>query len=266
MSAVMYLSIAARSFQSRLAYRSQVWAGFFGQSIQILARIAIWTAAYAGTASVEGVSRDDMVTYSILGGTVLAAWYYEALINEIGASVKTGDVAVFLLKPIRYPLYLFFHSFGEFAVRVITIVAPVVIVISLICGLQSPASLFHGLMFAPFWLLAFVILFQLAATCGLLAFWLLTSHSLVWFLNGVLALFSGSLVPLWFFPPAFEAVARLLPFAWVAYYPVAVYLGQLGFSETLMAFALGLGWAVLLALGIATLWSRASRRLVVQGG
>lgn len=262
----MYLSIAARAFQSRLAYRSQVWAAFFGQSIQILARIAIWTAAYAGTASVEGVSLDDMVTYSILAGTVLAAWYYDALIQDIGASVKTGDVAVFLLKPIRYPLYLFFFAFGEFAFRVAAVVLPVVILISLIFGLQPPASLFHGLMFAPFWLLSFVMLFELAAICGLLAFWLLTSFSLTWLLQGILALFSGSLVPLWFFPPAFEAVARLLPFAWIAYYPVAVYLGKLGVNETLVFLGLGLGWAGLLALGIATLWSRASTRLVVQGG
>jgi len=262
----MYLSIAARAFQSRLAYRSQVWASFFGQTIQILARIAIWTAAYAGTASVEGVSLDDMVTYSILAGTVLAAWYYEALIQDIGTSVKTGDVAVFLLKPIRYPLYLFSSAFGEFAFRITAVVLPVVIVISFIYGLQPPASLFHGLMFASFWLLSFIILFELAATCGLLSFWLLTSFSLTYFLQGVIALFSGSLVPLWFFPPAFEAVARLLPFAWIAYYPVAVYLGQLGVEETLLFFAFGLGWAGLLALGIAMLWARASMRLIVQGG
>jgi ABC-2 type transport system permease protein len=73
-------------------------------------------------------------------------------------------------------------------------------------------------------------------------------------------------VPLWFFPPAFEAVARLLPFAWVAYYPVAVYLGQFGAGETLLFFGVGLGWAGLLTFGIATLWSRASTRIVVQGG
>src|SRR5690606_37596279 len=111
-----------------------------------------------------------------------------------------------------------------------------------------------------------VICFLLAMTCGLLAFWLMTAHSLEWFLTGITALFSGSIVPLWFFPPALAAVAQYLPFAWLAYYPTAVYLGKLTPAETGLALALGLAWAALLAAGVGLLWSRARRRIVVQGG
>lgn len=262
----MYAAFAVNAFQTRLAYRNQVWSSFFGHLIQVFARIAIWSAVYAGVASVDGITLADMVTYAILAGIVLGAWDHVYLIRELDVAIKTGDVAVFLLKPVHYPLYLFFSNGGILVFNTLTTVLPVTLIIGLAYGIQPPASALHGAAFLAFWALSFVICFLLAMTCGLLAFWLMTAHSLEWFLTGITALFSGSIVPLWFFPPALAAVTQYLPFAWLAYYPTAVYLGKLTPAETGLALALGLAWAALLAAGVGLLWSRARRRIVVQGG
>ena len=101
---------------------------------------------------------------------------------------------------------------------------------------------------------------------GLLAFWLLTAFSLEWFLQGLLTLLSGFLVPLWFFPPAAAGVIVHLPFSYLAYHPMAVYLGKLDVTATLTTLAIGIGWVGILTGIAAWLWSRAARRLVVQGG
>lgn len=265
-AARMYPAFAANAFQAKLAYRGQVLSSFFGELVLVFARISIWTAVYAGTASVDGVTLADMVTYAILAGTVLAAWNPSYLIRDIGEAVKTGDVAVFLLKPLHYPLYLFASQCGTLVFNVLATVLPVTVILALTYGILPPASLFHALFFPAFWALSFVILFLLGATCGLLAFWLMTAHALEWFLTGIMALFSGSLLPIWFFPPVLAAVARYLPFAWIGFYPTAVYLGKLSPGETLLVFGIGLAWAVLLALGVALLWSATRRRIVVQGG
>ncbi|MGO7165193.1 ABC transporter permease, partial [Rhizobium johnstonii] len=104
-----YFAFARSSFHSQLAYRNEVWANIFGKLVQVFARVAIWQAAYAGVSAivVDGVSLQQMVTYALLGGAVMGATRPERIIGEIGRSLKTGDIAVWLLKPLSYPLYLF---------------------------------------------------------------------------------------------------------------------------------------------------------------
>jgi ABC-2 type transport system permease protein len=97
-------------------------------------------------------------------------------------------------------------------------------------------------------------------------FWVMDVLALDWFLRGMLAFFSGGLVPLWFFPDWAQGVAQHLPFAWVTFYPMAVYLGQMDIATSLLYLAFGAGWALLLAGLIAFTWRRACLRLVIQGG
>jgi ABC-2 type transport system permease protein len=263
-----YLAFTRSAFQTSLAYRNEVWANLFGKLVQVFARVAIWLAVYAsvGTTVVAGVSLDQMVTYALLGGAVLGATRHENVINQIGRALKTGDVAVWLLKPISYPLYLFANELGSFLYRLVSQVVPTVAVVALIYGMLPPASLFHGLMFVAFWALSFILLFLMAAFCGLIAFWLMTSFSLEWTLSAFLNLFSGLMVPFWFFPEPLAGIARHLPFAWIVYYPNAIYLGRLSVPETWLYFGIGLGWAAVFLAGVVWLWHCASERVTVQGG
>lgn len=267
MRALSYPAFTATAFQSRLAYRNQVWSGVFGELVFMFARIAIWMSVFGavGTATVDGVSLPQMITYALLAGPVLY-WDYSRLLKDLGTAVKSGDIAVYLLKPLHYPGYLLANHVGNFLFELLTVTVPVAIIVALAVGLVPPASLFHGLAFLAFWALSFMMLFLLTAVLGLAAFWLMTTDSLDWFFNSIMTLLAGGLVPLWFFPAWLAAIAGHLPFAWVSFYPAAVYIGQLGVGETLLYFAIGLGWAAVLTLFLAWLWSSARRRLIVQGG
>jgi ABC-type uncharacterized transport system, permease component len=265
MKAAAYPAFTANAFQSRLAYRNQVWASAFGDLVGIFARVAIWTAAFAGAASVDGVTLPEMVTYALLAGPVLY-WEYNRLLHDIGDAVRTGDVAIYLLKPLHYPAALLATHIGHFAFEFVAIVLPVAFIVAVTVGLLPPASPFYALMFLAYWAVSWLILFCLACLCGLLAFWLLTAFSLEWFLMGIMSLFSGAVIPLWFMPPALAAIFGYLPFAWVSYYPAAIYLGKLDPDAAWLHLGLGLLWLAALALATAWLWSQARHRLIVQGG
>jgi ABC-2 type transport system permease protein len=262
----MYGAVAASAFQTQLAYRSQLWAHIFGQLIQVLLKIAIWQSLFGSLARVDGVSLPQMITYSVLAGTVLSAWEWARLIQNMDVAITRGDISIFLLKPLKYPLYLLASECGNLCFRLLAVVLPIVVGIALTYGLVPPASLWHGAAFVAFWVLSFLIQFLLALLFGLLAFWLMTAFSLEWLLQGLLTLLSGSFVPLWFFPEASLPLVRHLPFAWIGFYPVTVYLGTLEPAQVLWTFALGLGWAGILGWGVAGLWRRASLRITVQGG
>jgi ABC-2 type transport system permease protein len=263
-----YLAFARSAFLSSLAYRNEVWANLFGKVVQVFARVAVWLAIYAGlgTDMADGVSLQQMVTYALLGGIVMGASRHEGVLNEIGRSLKSGDVAVWLLKPLSYPLYLFANESGSFLYRLISQVIPTIAFTALFYGMLPPDSLFHGVLFLVYWINAFILLFLMSAFAGLIAFWLMTSFSLDWMLGALMHLFAGLLVPLWFYPEPLASIAKHLPFAFVGYYPSAVYLGRLSVTDTWLYLGLGLGWSALLFAGVVWLWRCAATRITVQGG
>lgn len=262
----MYAAVAAQAFQAQLAYRGQVWAHIFGQLIQVFFKIAIWIAVYRGVTAVDGVSLPEMITYAVLAGTVLSAWEWGRLIQGLDVAISKGDIAVFLLRPLRYPLYLLATECGNLLFRLVAVVLPIVLSVGYGYGLLPPASATHALLFLPFWLLSFLLLFLLSLLFGLSAFWLMTAFSLEWTLQALITLLGGTFIPLWFFPEPFGAAVGWLPFAWIGFYPAAVWLGTLEVGPALLHLAAGVGWAVLLALAAGVLWRRAARQITVQGG
>lgn len=263
----MYFAFLTTAFQAKLAYRGQVWASIFGNLVGVFAWVSIWIALYSATAgSQNGVTLEEMITYAIFSSLLLEGWSWSEYVNLIGRQVKTGDVAVFLLKPLRYPLMLLAGECGKLAFRLLAVILPVTAIVGVIYGIAPPASTFNLAMAAVFLVVGFAILFLLATIAGLLGFWVMTVFSLEWSLQALLLIFAGWTVPLWFFPAPAAAIIERLPFAYTAYHPMAVYLGKFDVEKTLWVLAIGLGWALLLSLFATWLWSRARQRIVVQGG
>ena len=57
-----------------------------------------------------------------------------------------------------------------------------------------------------------------------------------------------------------------MPFAWISFYPLAIYLGELDLLSSLLHLLYGVGWAVVSAGLVALMWRAACRRMIVQGG
>lgn len=263
----MYLAFLSTAFQTRLVYRGQVWASIFGNLVGVFAWVSIWVALYSVTGgSNSGVSLKEMITYAIFSSLLLEGWSWNEFVQLVGRQIRTGDVAVFLLKPLSYPLMLLAGECGKLLFRLLAVVLPVSLIVGLIYGVSPPADAFHAAMAAVFVVLGFAILFLLAMIAGILGFWVMTVFSLEWTLQALLLILAGWTVPLWFFPAPAAAIIEKLPFAYTAYHPMAVYLGKFDVEKTLWVLATGLGWALLLGLSAAWLWSRARRRIVVQGG
>src|SRR5690606_208237 len=126
----VYLAFAQSAILTQFAYRNDVWANLFGKLVQVFARVATWLAIYAGSASIAGVSLQQMVTYALLGGAVTGAIRYETIISSIGGALKTGDVAVWLLKPASFPLYVIATEIGRAIFRLVVLVVPTVAVVA----------------------------------------------------------------------------------------------------------------------------------------
>lgn len=262
----MFFALASSGFRIQASFRAQFWFKLFGGLLNVLARVSIWQSVFLYGAASTGFSLQQMITYAILAGTMFSTWDSSQILREIGADIRSGNVVSHLMRPYSYPVSLFARQLGVRAHEMLAVGIPVFIVMSAIYGLQPPASLAHVLLFALSVALSIFLLFTISIAISMIGFWVMDMLALEWFMRGTLALFSGGLVPLWFYPEAVVKAVLYLPFAWIAFYPLAIYLGQLDLAASLLHLVYGCVWALVLAGCVSLMWRAASRRLVVQGG
>jgi ABC-2 type transport system permease protein len=96
-----YIMIAVKSFSSQLSHRFKVWIRLLGNFVAILIQTEIWKAVI-GNGKVDGISVEQMITYSIIN-TVTFALLLNSMSNKVDRSLKTGSIASELIKPLYYP-------------------------------------------------------------------------------------------------------------------------------------------------------------------
>lgn len=194
-----YVRFTAKAFSKQLAYRSEVWLRLLGNFVTILIQSEIWRAVI-GNERVEGVTLEQMITYSIIN-TLLLALLLHSISGRVDESLKSGSIASELIKPISYPLFLLFDGLGNTIYQLVFTVAPTFVIALLIFGMMPPASLIHFFAFLLALLLAMLISFLLGYLISLLAFWFMNHFALSWMLGGFITIFSGAFLPIWFFLP-----------------------------------------------------------------
>ncbi|WP_128103144.1 ABC-2 family transporter protein [Paenibacillus sp. DCT19] len=259
-----YIMFGVKTFSNQLSYRSEVWLRLLGNFVAILILTEIWKAVL-GNGTIEGIGVEQMITYSIIN-TLLAALLLTGISSKVDNSLKTGSIASELIKPMSYPLHLLSEGLGNSVYQLLFTSIPSLLIAWVFFGFLPPASATHLLLFLIALLLALAISFLLGYLISLLAFWLMNHFALNWMLGGLITIFSGSFLPLWFFPDSWVTVTKILPFLYLGYLPAAVYLGAIPLQEISMLILTGLAWIAGLTILVCWLWNRAIKRLVVQGG
>jgi ABC-2 type transport system permease protein len=259
-----YLHFFAKAFKRNLAYRAQVWLTILVNLLAIVIQVSIWRALLSNR-SAAGIDLRDMITYVILNSAIYVVMMYE-MFHDVDDRLRTGDIAIDLVKPMRYPLYLWADQLGNTAYRLLFTVVPTVLVATVLFGFTGPGSFVHAVGFVIAMAIATTLSFAFAYLIALLAFHFLTTLHFEWTFLGLATMFSGRLLPLWFFPQGWADVARALPFQFLGFVPAAIYMGKMPEREMWLTLIIGLVWVVVLLAAAALMWTVSLRRLVVQGG
>jgi ABC-2 type transport system permease protein len=260
-----YGEVVRCAFIRGLGYRVNVLLRLVGSLIAVLIQVAIWRSVLAA-GDPSGVSLSDMVTYAILSVCVGSLTLTGTVLYRVDTRLRTGDIGVDLVKPISFPLVLAAESLGVAAFQAVWTLLPTFALATLAFGLQEPASFLNLLVFVVSLPLAAAMSFIIGYLTALLAFWALTTMYFEWTIGAIARVFGGSFLPLWFFPAWLGTIANWLPFRYLYYVPLAIYLGRIPSAELGVTLLIGLGWLVVLVGCAHWLWDRSMRRLIVQGG
>lgn len=264
-AAAPYFAVWSARFRMLLQYRAAAAAGFGTQLFWGLIRVMIFTAFYHSTTRIQPMSLPNLITYLWLTQAMFALlpWSVDA---DIRTMIRTGTVAYEMLRPLD--LYTLWYS-RALAARVAPSVlraGPMFVVAGLFLGLQAPPSLASGAAWAVATVGAFLMSAALSTLLTLSLLYTVSGDGITRIAPSVVYALSGLLVPLPLMPRALQPLLGFLPFRDLLDVPFRLYMGHIPAQQiggVLLHQALWIAAIVLLG---RTLLSRATRRLVVQGG
>jgi len=259
-----YTWIGLTAARSNLAYAGEAAARTLFLGVILFVFLQLWKVTYAetGAARLGGLTLVEMLWY--LAMTECMTLSAPRVAWEVDQDVRTGALAVQLIRPISYPLYRLSVSLGERAVRYLMCAAVASAVTLALVGPIGVSA--KGIaVFAAALPLAFLLDLLAYFLIGLGAFWLEDTTGLTLIYSRVTMVLGGMLLPIELFPDALQPVARVLPFALVMYGPARLLV-----RPDLRAGALLIGKqaAAILVLGVVVLLVHraAMRRLFANGG
>ena len=252
-----------------MQYRAAAWAGIATQFFWGFIRLSVLVAFFEGSQTDPGMTYPQLASYIWLQQATLALIALWSQDNELLNSIQDGTVAYEMCRPVGLYGFWFARLLGTRLARVSLRVLPLALVAAF---LPAPFSL----TFPPTWEAAGLFALALALSALLviafsmfiyiLTFITLSSRGTMTFFTGLADFLTGLLIPIPLMPPVLRRVVELLPFRYIADFPLRLYSGHVAGIEAAQGFAVQIAWlAVLTVLGAWAL-GRMQRRLVVQGG
>jgi ABC-2 type transport system permease protein len=261
----IYWAFARVGFVNTLAFRLRYYTGIVTYFIYVSVYYFIWKAIYEHSTSIEGFDFPHLLTY-IGVGWIIRSFYFNNIDQELAYQVIEGRLAMDLIKPVNIQLMYVSRAAGESVFRLALLTIPTAIVLFLVYPLRLPASVGHAGAFLVSVCLSFLIVAAINFAVGTFALRLQSILGLMRAKFFLLELFSGLLLPMTFFPQIAQKIMKVLPFEYISYVPMLIYLGKLNGGGLARAIALQVFWiAVLMAIGDG-LWRWSTRKVIIQGG
>jgi len=260
-----YAEFVRMGFVDTLAYRLRYYTGIATYFIYVSVYYFIWKAIYEHGTSIEGFDFSQIMTY-VAVGWIIRSLYFNNIDQDLATQVTEGTLVMNLIKPVNLQGALIATALGQSVFRLVMLTVPTTLLLFLVFPVRRPASLAHFAAFSVSVALSFFIVAALNFAVGTLAIRLLSILGLLCAKYFLLELLSGLLLPISFFPHGFQVALDFLPFQYISYVPLLIYLGKLSGGAAWRALGIQIFWVLaLVALGHA-MWQWSSRKITVQGG
>ncbi len=257
-----YLRLMYNSLASAITYRANFAVSFAVIALPFILAIIFWKGVYQNGNTLSGYSLGEIITYYFLV-LLIQDFNYPVLNYDVVSDIKDGNLNFLLIKPVGYFWYAFFLRFGSHLIYFIVVILFLSIYV-LIFGSLLILNFSGFLRFLPVAILGYFLASLVSFFFSILTLFLENFQGLQSFIDFVVPLFSGILIPLPILPGFLRVVSNLLPFRLMISYPIGFYLGNEGFGlRTLVSYLFWFGLFILLN---TFLWKEGLKRYRAVGG
>lgn len=263
----VYLAVFACGLRRYSTYRAATAAGVLTNSVFGVINALVLLAVFHARPHINGYDAADAVTQVFIAQAMIGPVAVFGPPLDLGERIRSGAVAVDLLRPVHLTAWWFAHDLGRAAFSLVFRSAPTfgagLVVFPLVLP-RDPARWAAG---GAALLLATLVGFALRYLYAVSGFWITDTRGV----DAAAALLgpfcSGMLLPLVLFPGPLADVLRALPWAALVQVPAEILLGKTTLpGGPVTALAYQAAWAAALLGAGVVLTARATRRVVIHGG
>tara|TARA_Y100000310_G_scaffold345379_1_gene464294 strand:+ start:2021 stop:2815 length:795 start_codon:yes stop_codon:yes gene_type:complete len=260
-----YLGLFKASYKVGMQYRFDFFVGLIRIPLTLIILYYFWQAifAYNGVEMINGYTFETMIAYYALS-MIVSMFTFTDIDNWIRYGVKSGEIVNDYLMPLNFIWIFLYTHFGTVTMSVLISLVPTLVIAYLFIGLIF-VSWLNFLLFIVSLIIAMGLLFLISLFVGLLAFWLTEIRGIIKFKQAFIIFFSGGLIPLSFFPEIWQKIFAFLPFQYLKYVPINIYLGIYSIPEIWLNLGIMFIWLVLLYLIVLLQSKFAFKRLTGVG-
>lgn len=253
-----------------MAYKFEFILGTFTTPISLFIYYFLWKAiyAYSGTELIRGYTFDALINYFVL--SMLVGYFAWSQVDGwMEFAIIHGEMVTELIRPISFITQEFFFEVGVKTLALFVQAIPLVIGAQLLIGLTFVSWQFTLLALVSL-AMALTIFFLISYSIGLCAFWLNRISGIRRVKRGLILFLSGGMIPITFFPLWFINVSHYLPFEYIRFVPINVFLGQYGFTgegfnNVFIVLGMQAAWVVALFVASVLIWKAAFKRFAGAG-
>lgn len=263
--------------QLSIVYKNDFILGFLSGIIGLMIQLVFWPVFfYAGAefrystvenVNIAGYYINEMMTYSTLIYFIQRVTSMMNISRTIKEDITSGNINIYLIRPIKYLWAKWIISISENLIN---------FVLSLLLFLVSSAYLKNFFVFINdfmkiflvtlFILFACILSFLINCIMGILSFWLLEIGALNNFVKMGISILSGSLFPIDFIKGNIGIALEYLPFSYLGFYPIQIYLGKTNTANIVQNIYVCLLWIIFLVFVANKIWKSGLRRYSAFGG
>lgn len=264
-----YWALGKMSFQEFFTYRSNFLFELLASLLTPGLSIVLWYSLFrvSDASHIRGYTLEEMVAY------ILCVAFVEGILHIQNQGMKQmddiheGTLNTFLLRPFHPYGYWFAYDMARkvFTGLLSLLTIGSVVLVSTI-WIDFPLSFSRALLAILAVMIAAPLHFLLFSLVVLLTFWVGRTWGMTFILRVLMAIATGALVPLSFFPEGVRQVMLFLPFQFFGYVPVQIAFGRFTLGETVYNFGYMILWIVVLAVLCGIVYRKGLRSYGAYGG
>ncbi len=227
----------------------------------IFVQFFVWNAIIHNSKSIE-YSFFQMFSY-IIYSQFLTSIYPGGLGKQLGRLVESGDISLYLLKPLSITKQLIYENMGTSIYKFIFTSLPIFMMGIILSKNNLCVNNFMYFLISV--CTSYIIFALIDVVFGIIQFYTKSSWGINSLKYAIITLFSGRLLPLGIYPKWCLNVLDSMPFKYLYDVPIQIVIGKnMDFIEKELLWSLI--WIIILYVVYKICFHRAIKKITVQGG
>lgn len=260
-----YWIIIKNTWSEMITYRLNFVLWRLRVILPLLTMYFLWLAIIPKDGRFGAYDQSLMLTY-VLGGGLLSSMIISSRSHGVADHITSGDLSNYLVRPLNYFAFWFAQDIGDKAMNISFAIFELTVLFLILSPplfIQTDPSFLVLAVVSS--MVALFLYFFLNFLIGLVGFWSPEVWAPRFIFIILITFFAGGLFPLDILPAAIYEIIILLPFTYLIYFPIKIYLGQLSHVQIYSGLLVAVIWVAILYFIVKFVWQRGLKVYTAYG-